>query len=111
MTANQIPQSSNGPRHLKDFMILIPARIEVAAGEAFRSCVTVWPAGPRHVVSASASAGAPVRVEVNGHKVTVTGRLGRAGEQLIVHVTVRDHTDVAHDTLTIEATAARRQPT
>ncbi|MGY6022593.1 hypothetical protein [Streptomyces spinosirectus] len=107
MTGNQIPPG-NGTRRLKDFMILTPARIEVAAGEAFTSCVTVWPAGPRHVVSASAAAGSPVRVEVNGHKVTVTGRLGRAGELLIVHVTVRDHTDVAHDTLTIEATDAHR---
>ncbi|MFJ9535857.1 hypothetical protein ACIRPX_01165 [Streptomyces sp. NPDC101225] len=110
MTSHRIPPGS-GSRHLKDFMILTPARIEVAAGEAFSSCVTVWPAGPRHVVSASAAAGAPVRVEVNGHKVTVAGRLGRAGEQLVVHVTVRDRTDIAHDTLTIEAVHAPRQPT
>ncbi|MCI3269669.1 hypothetical protein [Streptomyces cylindrosporus] len=93
-------------------MILTPARIEVTAGEQFTSSVTVWPAGPRHVVNASAAAGSPVQVEVNGHKVTITGRLGHAGEQLAVHVTVRDDTtETAHDTLLIEATPTDRRAT
>jgi len=107
MTGNQIPPG-NGYWHLKGFMILTPSQIEVTVGEEFTSSVTVWPAGPRHVVSASAAAGAPVQVHVDGHKVTVTGLLGRAGEQLAVHVTVRDGTDIAHDTLTIEATDTHR---
>ncbi|MGI5454805.1 hypothetical protein ACQEWB_16830 [Streptomyces sp. CA-249302] len=108
MTSNRTPPG-NGSWHPRGFMILTPARIEVAAGEEFASSVTVWPAGPRHVVSASAAAEAPVQVVVNGHKVTVTGRLGHAGEQLTVHVTVRDGADVAHDTLTIAAVDMHRQ--
>ncbi|WP_234539524.1 hypothetical protein [Streptomyces shenzhenensis] len=102
MTVNQIPPG-NGSWHLKGFMILTPSQVKVAAGEEFTSCVAVWPAGPRHVVSASAPAGSDLQVKVKGHRVTVTGRLERAGEQYTVHVTVRDGTDIAHDTLTIEA--------
>jgi len=84
-------------------MILTPSQIEVMAGEEFTSSVTVWPAGPRHSVSASAPAGSGLQVEVTGHKVTVTGRLGCVGEKHSVLVTVRDGTDVAHDTLSVEA--------
>lgn len=89
-------------------MILTPAQIEVRPGEEFTSCVTVWPAGPRHSVSASAPTGSDLQVEVTGHKVTVTGRLSNPGERHTIPVTVRDGTDIAHDTLTIEATEAPR---
>lgn len=84
-------------------MILTPSEIEVTAGTEFTSSVTVWPAGPRHVVSASAPAGSNLNVEVNGHTVTVTGRLGRTGERHAVTVTMSDGTDAAHDTLTVVA--------
>ncbi|MFI6402610.1 hypothetical protein [Streptomyces sp. NPDC050548] len=107
MTGNQIPPG-NGSWHPKGFMILTPSHIEVTVGEEFASSVTVWPAGPQHIVSASAPAGSDLRVEVKGHKVTVTGRLGRAGEKHAVQVTVRTGPDIARDTLTIEAADVHR---
>jgi hypothetical protein len=109
MTGNETP-SVSGSWHLKGFMILTPAQIEVTPGEEFTSSVTVWPAGPRHSVSASAPTGSGLRVEVTGHKVTITGCLGRLGERHTVPVTVQDGTDIAHDTLTIEATEAPTPP-
>ncbi|MGW2515927.1 hypothetical protein ACWC09_02625 [Streptomyces sp. NPDC001617] len=110
MTGNQI-RPGNGSWHLKGFMILTPSHLEVTVGEEFTSSVTVWPAGPQHIVNASAPAGSDLQVEVKGHKVTVTGRLGRAGEKHAVQVTVRDGTDIAHDTLTIEAADVHRPAT
>jgi len=105
MTGNQA-STDKGSLHPKGFMILTPSQIEVAADEEFSSSVTVWPAGPRHSVSASAPAASGLRVTVTGHKVTVTGCLGRVGERHSVLVTVRDGTDIAHDTLTVAATEA-----
>ncbi|MER5447346.1 hypothetical protein ABT052_17385 [Streptomyces sp. NPDC002766] len=107
MTGNHTSPGT-GSWHLKGFMILTPSQIEVTAGEEFTSSVSVWPAGPRHVVSASTSAGSDLRVTVEGHKVTVTGRLGRTGEKHTVQVSMSDGADVAHDTLTIEATDLHR---
>jgi len=63
----------------------------------------VWPAGPRHTVSATAPTASALLVRVDGHKVTVSGRLDHPGETHTVVVTVRCATDVAHDTLTVEA--------
>ena len=92
-------------------MILTPSQIEVTAGEEFTSSVTVWPAGPRHTVSASAPAGSELRVEVHGHKLRVTGRIGCVGERHAVLVTLRNGTDTAHDTLIVEALEVPRHPT
>jgi hypothetical protein len=103
MTSNQIPPDY-GSFHPKDFVILTPSQIEVPAGEEFTSSVTVWPAGLRHVVTAFPPDGSNLQVKVSGHKVTVTGRLGCVGEKHSVQVTVRDGAEVAHDTLTVEAT-------
>lgn len=110
MTGNQARPGA-GSRTPSGYMILTPAQIEVTAGEDFSSSVTVWPAGPRHSVSASVPDGSGLRVEVAGHKVIVTGCLDCAGEQHdVVVTTVRDGAEVAHDVLTIEAaTLAARQ--
>ncbi|RRR87665.1 hypothetical protein [Streptomyces sp. RP5T] len=109
MTGNQA-RTGTGSRHPEDFMILTPAHIAVPAGEEFSASVTVWPAGPRHQVSATPSPGADLRIEVRGHKVTVTGRLAHARDRHTVLITLRDDTDTAHDTLTIEATVPRHVP-
>ncbi|MFI1567954.1 hypothetical protein ACH4ZX_33885 [Streptomyces sp. NPDC020490] len=92
-----------GSRRPEGFMILTPSQLDVTAGEDFTATATVWPAGPRHTVTASAPDESGLRVRVTGHKVTVTGRVPAPGESLAVQVTVRDGTDVAHDTLTVNS--------